>query len=114
MALWTMKAVEEIIAIMSVARSQLSFSGSSKGESPRFQTFPLKRFQSENYALRKIVSKAGFYLSHCTGMSWYVPSGSRLRIVIGKTPASSSFIAKSTDVVIPSGTSINKGAPIEI
>jgi hypothetical protein len=49
--------------------NQLSLSGSSNEESSLFQTFPLKRFQSENYVLRKIMSKAGFYLSHCTGMS---------------------------------------------
>jgi hypothetical protein len=49
--------------------SQLSFSGSPNEESSPFQTFPLKRLQSENYVLRMIMSKAGSYLSHCTGMS---------------------------------------------
>jgi len=34
MALWMMKAIEEIIAIISVAMSQLFFSESPKGESP--------------------------------------------------------------------------------
>lgn len=69
MALWMMNAIEEIITIISVAMSQLFFSESPKGESPQFQIFSLNSFQSENYVLRKIVSKAGFYLSHCTGMS---------------------------------------------
>ena len=64
MALWAMKAVEEMTVIIRVAMSQLFLSGSSNEESSLFQTFPLKRFQSENYVLRKIMSKAGFYLSH--------------------------------------------------
>lgn len=62
MALWMMKAMEKSIVIISVAMSQLFFSESPKGESPQFQIFSLNSFQSENYVLRKIVSKAWFLL----------------------------------------------------
>ena len=46
-------------------------------------------------------------------MSWKVPSGSVLRIVIGSMPASSSFMAMSMGFVF-SAASTKIGAPIEI
>ena len=69
MALWTMKAVEDMTAMIRVAMSQLSFSGSPNEESSLFQTVPLKRLPLKIFVLRKIMSTAGSYLSHCTGMS---------------------------------------------
>ena len=47
-------------------------------------------------------------------MSWNVPSGSVLLIVIGKIPVSSSLKAMSIGLVSVSMTSISMGAPIEI
>ncbi len=57
--------------------------------------------------------KNGFYDSHFRGISWKVPSGSVLRMVIGKMPASSSTKAMSIGLVF-SSASTKIGAPIEI
>jgi hypothetical protein len=53
------------------------------------------------------------YESHLKGISWKVPSGRVLRIVMGKMPASSSDRAMSMGFVF-SAASTKIGAPIEI
>ena len=47
-------------------------------------------------------------------MSWNVPSGKVLLIVIGKIPLSSSLSAMSIGLVSVSITSMSMGAPIDI
>jgi len=52
--------------------------------------------------------------SHFRGISWYVPSGNVLLIVIGRIPASSSFNAMSIGLEKLSEISTSMGAPIDI
>ena len=53
-------------------------------------------------------------MSHFNGISWKVPSGSVLLIVIGRIPLSSSLNARSIGLVDPPSTSKSIGAPIDI
>lgn len=60
-------------------------------------------------------------MSHLSGISWNVPSGNVLRIVIGRMPISSSFRAISIGLFSPvppaerfSSSGRRIGAPIEI
>ena len=53
------------------------------------------------------------YDSHFRGISWKVPSGNVLRMVMGKMPASNSDTAMSIGFVF-SSASTKIGAPIEI
>ena len=53
-------------------------------------------------------------MSHMSGISWKVPSGKVLRIVIGRIPFSSSCNAMSMGLLNPPSTSMSMGAPMEI
>ena len=57
--------------------------------------------------------KNGLYASHLRGMSWKVPSGRVLRMVMGRMFASNSHKAMSIGFVF-SAASTKIGAPIEI
>ena len=65
---------------------------------------------------KKVGCKRQIYAcsSHLRGMSWYVPSGSVLRIVRGSISDSSSKSAMSIGPARASGDSIKMGAPIAI
>ncbi len=62
---------------------------------------------------KEVEKEVGFYASHLRGMSWKVPSGRVLRIVMGNMFASNSDMAMSIGLVF-SAASTRIGAPIEI
>jgi len=53
-------------------------------------------------------------MSHFSGISWKVPSGNVLLMVMGRMPASSSCNAMSIGLVKPPSTPTSMGAPMEI
>ena len=53
-------------------------------------------------------------MSHLSGISWKVPSGKVLLIVIGSIPVPNSFSAMSIGLERPSEISTSIGAPIDI
>jgi hypothetical protein len=72
--------------------------------------------EKENKKRREYPYSSKFYpcSSHLRGISWYVPFGSVLLIVIGSIPESSSKSAMSIGPARASGTSIIIGAPMAI